>query len=254
MDTSSRLLQGKTILVTREEHDGTHFAERIKQYGGEAITIPLIEFQACEVTEEDKQFVQALTPNDWIVFTSKNGVNFFLEQWQDPIQARIAVIGEKTEQAIQKHHYSIAFSPTKYVAEVFIKEFIPILKRGEKILVVKGNLAREIIAKELRNQDYQCDEIIMYETSMPEESEQQLREALLAKKCDMISFTSSSTVRHFMNVVRKYDLLDSLSSVTFACIGPIAKKTAEKYGLHVDIMPSTYTIDGLLDSIITYYS
>ncbi|MEH6941001.1 uroporphyrinogen-III synthase [Bacillus sp. JJ722] len=248
------LLQGKTVLITREERDSKQFAEHVINCGGKAITIPLIDFQACIVTEEIKSKLASIEQYDWLVFTSKNGVDYFFQQFTHPLKQKIAVIGEKTTVALQKFGYGPQFSPTKFVAECFVTEFIPTLKQDAKVLVVKGNLARTVIADELREKGFVCDEIILYETVMPKESESKLRDALLTQKCDIISFTSSSTVQHFMGVVNRYNLMKRIEQSKIACIGPIAKKTAEQYGLHVDIIAEKYTVEGLMDSILVYFS
>ncbi|WP_042345557.1 uroporphyrinogen-III synthase [Bacillus massiliigorillae] len=248
------LLQGKTVLITREERDSKQFAEAITSYGGNAITIPLIGFQACVVTDEIQKKLDSIERYDWVVFTSKNGVKFFFQQFNRSLKNKIAVIGEKTMVALRKYGYEPQFVPTKFVAECFTNEFIPVLKKGAKVLVVKGNLARTVIANQLREQGFTCDEIILYETVMPEESENELREALKTNKCDIISFTSSSTVHHFMGIVNQYNLIDQIENSQIACIGPIAKKTAEQYGLQVDISAEKYTMEGLMESILAYFS
>lgn len=248
------LLQGKTVLITREERDSKQFAEHVINCGGNAVTIPLIDFQACEMTDEIKSKLASIAQYDWVVFTSKNGVAFFFQQFTEPLKQNIAVIGEKTTVALQKFGYQPQFIPTKFVAECFATEFIHTLQQGAKVLVVKGNLARTVIADQLREKGFLCDEIILYETVMPKESESKLRDTLLTTKCDIISFTSSSTVHHFMGVVNRYNLMKKIEQSKIACIGPIAKKTAEQYGLYVDISAEKYTMEGLMESILVYFS
>ncbi|MGM9923804.1 MAG: uroporphyrinogen-III synthase [Bacillus sp. (in: firmicutes)] len=245
-------LQGKTVLITREESDGSRFAENIAKRGGIPITIPLIGFQTCPLPPEMERKLAAISQYDWIIFTSKNGVKYFFQRWKKPLMQRIAVIGEKTKIALESRGYEPQFVPTEYVAERFAAEFLPCLEPDARVLIVKGNLARSIIADAIKKQGFHCDEMVMYETILPEASESKLCDTLKKQKCDIISFTSSSTVRHFMQIVEKHHLQECIAGSKIACIGPIAKKTAERLGLYVHICAEKYTMEGLVRSMETY--
>ena len=55
-----------------------------------------------------------------------------------------------------------------------------------------------------------------------------------------------------MQIVEQYQLHPLLESLIIACIGPIAKKTAQQYELKVDICPNEYTIEAMLQELITF--
>jgi uroporphyrinogen-III synthase len=62
----------------------------------------------------------------------------------------------------------------------------------------------------------------------------------------MVTFTSSSTVRHFVEAMP-----GALpEGVQVACIGPITAQTARELGLRVDIIAQEYTTRGLVDAIV----
>ena len=112
--------------------------------------------------------------------------------------------------------------------------------------LAKGNFARTIISDKINNVGANCDEVIVYETVLPQESVPKLVYVLQAQEVDVITFTSSSTIHHFMQIVEQYQLHLLLESLIIACIGPIAKKAALQYRLKVDICPDVYTTDAML--------
>lgn len=245
-------LNGKSVLITRDKRDSVGFAQEIKKYGGIPTSIPMIGFQRCKLSKEEEKRLASLNVYDWIIFTSKKGVQFFFEFVDAPIRNHIAVIGDKTKDILSDYGYKPQFTPSKFVAECFVEEFIPLLHPDSKVLVVKGNLARNLIAEQMRKSGCTCDEIIVYDNKMPEQSESMLIHMLSHSPFDIITFTSSSTVHNFMSVVKKYQLDKQLSSATIACIGPIAAKTARQYGLQVDICAEVYTMEGLLHSLVHF--
>ena len=84
------------------------------------------------------------------------------------------------------------------------------------------------------------------------ESKAILEQMLTENKLDIICFTSPSTVDHFMKVVEKMDLGDKLHTCVIACIGPVAQKRAEKWGLTVHVVPKYYTVEEMIKSIAEY--
>ncbi|MGM9926575.1 MAG: uroporphyrinogen-III synthase [Bacillus sp. (in: firmicutes)] len=245
-------LRGKKVLITRPERDSRSFADSIARYGGKPVAIPLIGFQACDLTAADRQLLRTINEFDWLVFTSKNGVEYFFQQYKEKKLPHIAVIGTKTMEALEKHGYKPSFVPSQFVAETFVEEFIPFIEEKASVLVVKGNLARSLIKERLEVSGRRCQEIILYENQLPIESEARLQQALQTKQIDVVTFSSSSTVHHFMQVVKAHHLQKHIEHLTYACIGPVAKKTAEQYGLSVDICAEPFTMDGLLQGLIAF--
>ena len=246
-------LTGKKVLLTREESDNKEFADLIKKAGGNPLLIPMIGFRPSCLDKEAKEKLANITDYDWLILTSKNGVEYFFRQMGETlVLPRVAVIGTKTEKALGQYGHVPQFVPSQFVAECFVEEFIPLLHKKSKVLVVKGNLARNLIAERIEENGHTCDEVILYENVMPEESEEKLCEAIKNEQIDVITFTSSSAVQHFMRVVEKYSLQSYISLCVIACIGPIARQTAQAYGLQVHICAEPYTIEGLVAALMAY--
>lgn len=246
-------LTGKKVLLTREARDNKDFADLIYAAGGEPLSIPMIGFRPSFIDEVVREKLENMNEYDWLVITSKHGVEHAFRQTRETSDLpKIAVIGEKTEKALRQYGHVPHFVPSQFVAECFVEEFIPLLHKDSKVLVVKGNLARNLIAESIKESGHSCDEVILYENAMPEDSEEKLCEAIRDEQIDVITFTSSSTVKHFMGVVEKHSLQSLISHCVIACIGPIAKQTAEAYGLHIHVCADPYTVEGLVAGLMAY--
>ena len=204
-----------------------------------------------------ERVIQHISNYEWFILTSQNGVRFFfklIEKYDVPRHTlpKIAVIGTKTEEELVRYGYKADFIPKQFVAEAFVEEFVSKLDGDTQVLLAKGNLARTIIAEAINQVGASCDEVIVYETVLPKESVQQLVHVLREREAEVITFTSSSTIHHFMQIVEQYQLHPYLESLIIACIGPVAKKTALQYGLKVDICPEVYTTEAMLKDLAIY--
>jgi uroporphyrinogen III methyltransferase/synthase len=116
---------------------------------------------------------------------------------------------------------------------------------------------REILPETLRGAGAQVTVAPVYQNSPAEGDKEGLREELLHGGVDMITFTSSSTVRNFLAMIdaeSQKDLQQLLAGIKIAAIGPITAKTVTDNGLRVDVQPEEYTIEGLIKAIVDYYS
>ncbi|WP_312098046.1 uroporphyrinogen-III synthase [Niallia sp.] len=250
----ANLLLGKKILVPRSKKQASVLSKRITDLGGIPVEVPLIAFREKQLPDE---VLVSLTEQayDWLVFTSRNGVEAFFEEINRlniAVTAKIAVIGEKTTAAVSSYGFQADFIPTVFVAEQFVKEFVPILENGQQILIVKGNRSREYLAEELKEAGFQVDEAILYETYLPTESEELLVGEVNKSDLDVLLFTSSSTAHHFMQIMKKYHLVEKLESCMVISIGPITTETLQNYGMHVTITANPYTTDSILNHLVQY--
>ena len=248
-------LKGYHVLITRGKSQAAGLVEKVESYGGNAVVVSLIDFVLPENVDQLKNFVRHIHEYDWLILTSQNGVDYFfrLLEEQAPVKLpRIAVIGSKTEEYLRSHGHKPDFVPSNFVAESFAEEFIHMIEQGSRVLIAKGNLARTVIAEKIREAGAQCEEMITYQTVLPKESEPKLSDLLTKGRLNIVTFTSSSTVHHFMKIVNKHNLQANLDQLVFACIGPIALKTAESYGLLVAVCPEVYTAEAMIDCLADY--
>ncbi|MCQ6273501.1 uroporphyrinogen-III synthase [Bacillus sp. V3B] len=252
--TSSLSLKNKRVLVPREKSSAKAFAQMVRKYEGTPVEIPLLAFKPTADCSELQFVLKNIREYDWIIFTSKVTVETFLSDWSGPraVFPKLAAIGEKTAQVVEEKGWKVDFFPTEYVAEAFVTEFSTMIGPGTKVLIPKGNLARNYISSRLICLGAVVDELIVYDTYLPPESKAALAGMLLNGDLDIIPFTSPSTVDHFMEVVEQYHLFNRITSCMFACIGPVAKKRAESWGLTVHAVPAVYTVEHMLREIAYY--
>ncbi|WP_147532531.1 uroporphyrinogen-III synthase [Bacillus marasmi] len=246
-------LKGKKILVPRGKGQAKPFSDLVRQYGGVPIEIPLISFRPVPLSDELSQIINDLHTYDWIILTSNVAVNTFFSIFGKKSQEqlpKIAVIGARTKEVIEARGYKVEFTPREYVAEGFVAEFLPLVKPGMKVLIPKGNLARDYIAQSLSEAGAEVTETIIYETFAPEESKSLLAEYLRKEELEVLTFTSPSTIDHFMEIIEEYQLQDKIKNCLIACIGPVSVNNAIHYGLKVDVCPKDYTVKDMLLAVI----
>jgi uroporphyrinogen-III synthase len=252
-------LEQVKVLITRGNEGASETGSLIENEGGVAILVPLLHFQSHEDPLE-KTLHTAIHTYDWIIFTSKNGVKFFLEALErrsiplTSYKGKFAAVGSKTEQYCYKYGIPVSFVPENFTGDDFAVEFISQVKPTGQVLIPKGNLARNVIASALASSGVTCQEWVVYETVLPAESIEELKGIIEKEQVDIITFTSSSTVHHFMKVIHEYSLYDHIRDTPIACIGPITKNTAEQYGLHVKICPSVYTVNEMVNEMKIFIS
>lgn len=248
-------LSGKTVLVPRGKDHAKGFSERIINYGGIPVEVPLIAFKPVAKNEHVQNMINELPLFDWIVFTSNVTVDTFLtfiKGTKPKKMPRIAAIGKKTAAVIKAAGFEVDFIPTEFVAEGFVKDFLPLVKKGMKILIPKGNLARNIIYTALTEIGAIVEEVIVYETYLPDESRKELVDYFSHRSLDILTFTSPSTIDHFMTVIHDHHFYEKLEACIICCIGPITKERIQSYGLQVHCEPKIYTVDHMLESMIDY--
>lgn len=249
-------LLDKKVLVPRGENQAKSFSQLVERYGGIPIEIPLIAFRPIEKNQRLHDALMALDTYDWIIFTSNVTVetffSFFKEEELSCTLPKIAVIGKKTAEVLKGMGFSPEFVPSAFVAETFVEEFSPFIDRDSKVLLPKGNLAREYIARSLHEFGAQVDEVVIYETYLPNRSRDMLADMLANHQLDILTFTSPSTVDHLMDVVKEYGLKEQIRNCIIGCIGPVTEKKLRAYGLTVHASPKEYTVKEMINSTIAY--
>lgn len=255
-------LFGKRILVTRARSQASELVNRIEELGGEPYEFPVIE-TVMPSSETARQSVKGafdvLNTFDWVFFTSVNGVEFFfrhLEQQGRDIrqihQARIAAVGPSTAEALRKHGIIAEVIKGPFQQEGMLEAFESELKEGQKVLLPHGDLARSWLPDQLRERGLEVTEAIIYDTVLAGEDDDELLKLLEEGGIHAVTFTSSSTVTNFMEMLKRMGLQDPLpllKNVEVACIGPVTAKTAEAAGLKVTLMAAEATIESLIAAL-----
>ncbi len=250
-------LWGAKILVTRARAQASELVERIKDQGGEAIEFPSIEI----IKETDLNALyaafQVISDYGWIIFTSVNAVDIFFEELGGmgidirQLQGiKICAIGPATAAHLTKRGLVVDLMPEEYRAEGIIMELKTLVKPGQRVLLPRARGSREILPQSLVEMGAIVNEVIVYQAAPASHINPNHLQEIRDGEVDYITFTSSSTVSNFVNIVGSQYVNTFNNRVKVACIGPITARTAEEYGFTVDIMPDQYTIEALLEAII----
>ena len=247
-------LFGRKIVITRAADQAAEFSERLRALGADAIELPVIALEAASDPAPLDRAIENLASYDWLIFTSVNGVRFFLERLDQSrhdlrsLKARICAIGPATRKAIEALHLKIDLMPEEYVAESLVKAFAPENLAGKKILLPRAAVARDLIPVELEKLGAHVDVVEAYRNVVPVNAAARAHEIFSAeKKPDWITFTSSSTVKNLLAIAGR----EALEGVRIASIGPVTSSTLRAHGFQVDAEANQFTIDGLIDAILS---
>ena len=251
-------LTGKRILVTRPKNQAADLFDPLTAEGAEPIPFATIEISPLkDFSRLDKALADlAAGVYAWVIFTSVNGVSACFDRLAvagsvagsglrpDPTTTRVAAIGPSTASALQSLGARVDFVPQEYVAERILDGLGDV--KGQRILLPRAELARAALAEALQESGALVDEIPVYHTVQPPPDPAGLDALRLG--VDVITFTSSSTVRNFVALAGA-----ETGAALIACIGPITAQTALELGLPVHIVAKEYTIPGLVQALKEHY-
>jgi len=256
-------LTGLRILVGRARHQAGSLSSALRDLGAEVLEIPFIEIRKPRSYKPLDRALRNLDSYDWLILTSVNGVEAVCNRLntlrvtnRKLAQLKIAAIGPATADAIKEHGQKVHVVPKEYIAESVVKSLRNRVK-GKRVLLARAKVARDIIPLELRKLGAHVDVVEAYETMIPQSSRNRLKATLQSKtrRPQLITFTSSSTVKNFTALLKSGDLhktnLKQLDGILFASIGPITSATLRQLGLRADIEAEQYTIPGLVAAIVS---
>jgi uroporphyrinogen III methyltransferase/synthase len=251
-------LFGRGIVVTRPEAQAEEFAELLRAQGARVIPFPVIRIASPESSAPLDQALDKLETYHWIVFTSANGVSSFFghlrergRDIRDLKGVRIATIGPATAAAVEALGIRVDLVPEEFISEGVVRAFAGEDLRGRRILLPRAAEARDVIPEGLAAMGAKVDVVTVYRTVRSDRNASELLPIFTEGKVDAITFTSPSTVTHFLGIMGPGFRLPP--PVRVACIGPVTAAAARKAGLTVDILQERYTIPGLVDTLADYF-
>jgi uroporphyrinogen III methyltransferase/synthase len=246
-------LFGKRVLVTRPAHQADDFATRLWEAGAEPILAPTIAIGPPRDPAAARDATERVREYDWVVFTSRNGVDAFFdvlgELGRDARafgDAHIAAIGPKTAEALSERGIRVDLIPPEFVNEAVATELLARTKPGDRVLIYRAQEAREVLPETLRQNGRMVDVVAAYATRFVDDPDLEAK----AGRADIVTFTSSSTVAGFVHNVPYAAAL--LASKTVAAIGPITAKTARDEGIRIDVIADEFTVDGLMRAVAIF--
>lgn len=250
--SSEKPLANRRILITRDRNSANGMAKQIKTYGGEALIAPVLSF---EKVEQSLQNLSQAFDCDWLIFTSANGVRFFLEQLDSslfPKLPKLAAVGKKTKDLLENYHLKVNLMPGTFTSKALGEAFQE-MEPPQKILIIKGQLAKETLEQDLYGLGHHVSSLTVYRTVPNYEEKLALRKLVIASEIDVVTFTSPSSLEFFIELTDLKPLDPFFKKTITACIGPETRRHAEQKGIDSIIMPNSYTSKALVKAIANYY-
>ena len=251
-------LSGKRVMITRPSHQARGMTNLIEGLGGEPWEFPTIDIAPPSDFSPVDNAIERIEEYSWLVFTSINGVTAFFERMiylRKDIRClkdiHISAIGTKTEAELKKMGLFCAYVPEEYTSEALVDGLKRELKQGNKILIPRAETAPDVFG-DLRDAGLEVDEVPAYRTVPGSGNIHLARKLLEDGKIHILTFTSASTVTNFVDMIGTDDLGELLRGVVVSCIGPVTARTAKDLGLPVQVVADKHTIEGMVNSILTY--
>jgi uroporphyrinogen III methyltransferase/synthase len=266
--TPSLPLTGKTVLVTRSAGQSSHFSRLLQQEGAEVIEMPALVITPPSSWDELDHAIAQLYNFDWLILTSGNGVEYFFERLHAQKKnnralgtVQIAVVGKKTAASLKAHGLEPDFIPPNFVADSLVEHF-PEPLEGKRVLFPRVESGgRDVLVKQITAQGAEVTEVAAYESGCPAQMAPAALAALQQQRVDIITFASSKTVKHFVQLLETSLRGDTqgfppaqsrLQNVCIASIGPQTSITCRQLLGRVDVEAQEYTLEGLIQAIVQW--
>ena len=261
----SRPLFGKRILVTRPESQATELVDLLWSLGAEPIEAPMIRIEPPEDYGPLDEACELAGTFDWIVFTSANGVDAFLQRLcrgsrdvRELKGVRLCAIGPATAERLRRYGLRVDVVPEEHRGEAVAEALRNAEDLSEcRILLPRADLARNVLPAELQRAGAEVVDVTAYRTVRTggeRDTGPDIFKMLLEQEIDVVTFTSASTVRNFVDVLGADPAADLLNTTVVAAIGPVTADAAARLNIQTTIMPTTYTVPALVDAIVQHYT
>ena len=253
-----RTLFGKRVLITRSRSQASRLRTLLEQAGANAVELPTIQIGPLEDFAELDATLARLQDFQWVIFASANAVESVFERLEaQGKDARalagttVGAIGPATAQALARRGITADFVPSRPVSEVVLKELSGRDWKDVSVLLPSADIGRDELEKGLTEMGAKVNRLAAYR-NVPVEGVSDLAKEAFVDGVDVVTFTSSSTVRNLVEMLngdRK-----ALDSSFIACIGPVTSATARDLGLRVDLEATEHTVEGLVDALTNHFS
>lgn len=248
------MLTGKRIILTGSEENNSNFASLLKKYNAIVYEMPLIIIKPAESTPEIKMILQQINRFNWIIFTSKNGVINFYELYVRisghkslPETIKIAVIGRKTGEYVEKFDRTPDFTASGNTSQAFLKDLTEhAVRKNEKVLLAQGNLAGKVLEDGLA-EVAETHRINTYITNYNENIPADFLKRIHSGNYDCITFSSPSAFDNFLNHCSNID------EEKIACIGPTTYNAIVEKGYYPAVMAKKSNNEELIDELMDFY-
>ena len=252
-------LTGRRVLVTRAAHQAGKFSKGLRALGAEPVEVPVLEIRPPESFELLDAAIREMNSYNWLILTSANAVQALAERasflgmsLRDLVPPPVAAIGKATAEAAHKIGLNVSLIPESYVAESLVEDLLANRVSGQRILLARAAIARDVIPDALRAEGAIVDVVDAYRNVMPAAAPANLR-AALEQGIDAATFTSSSSVTHLAEAAKAAGIAFPFAGVAAISIGPVTSQTLREYNWEPAAEASPSDIPGLVEALARYF-
>ena len=243
--------------MTRSRTQASALSARLAALGAGVIEMPTIRIEPPESYEPLDAAIGRLREYGVLAFTSVNGVDAFFGRLalagkdSRALPPIVAAIGPATAERLAEHGVRADCRPATFTGEALAEALAEQHDlSGVSVLLPRAAEAPPTVVDALREAGAIVDEVPAYQTLVGAEPDTETVERLMGGEVDIVTFTSSSTVRGFVAALGRERLSALPASVRFASIGPVTSATARELGLTVTAEAAEHTIPGLVEAIL----
>ncbi len=247
---TARPLFGQTVLVTRPAGQATPLVQQLNALGATTRLQPAIEIKPVADWSKVDAAIKNLKSYDWLVFSSANGVQYFLDRLRSTrhdlrhlAACRLATIGPATAAALASYHLHTDLQPQQYRAEALAEQLAPKAK-GKRILLLRASRGREVLAETLTSAGAEVEQVVVYQSRDTTKPQAEIAAALAAGQIDWVTVTSSAIARSLVQMFG-----EALQQTKLAAISPLTAEVLEEAGFAPAVVAEEYTSEGLLQAI-----
>jgi uroporphyrinogen III methyltransferase/synthase len=257
---AERPLFGKTVVVTRARAQASELSILLADRGAETLEFPTIEIRPVTGKEKEKvdRTLRALAKWDWVIFTSVNGVDIFMERLLATGRdaralhgLRIGAVGPATAKRLTVFGLRPDFIPTRFTTEAIVEEIHKArFTEGTRVLLARAREANPGLKKGLKERKARVSELVLYDTVPAPGRSKPAFDRLREGRVDAVTFTSSSTVRFFRQKVGVRNFRTFSRTARYVSIGPVTSATLREYGVDPAAEAREHTLTGLVASVM----
>lgn len=233
-----------TVAIFRPDDDRlASAADLLESKGMRPVADPML---SVEPTGETPR-----TDADYAILTSKTGAELVSATNWTPADATLCAIGSKTAGALERRGYDVDVVPDEFTSQGLV-DALGTTVDGSRVEVARSDHGSPVLLEGLSTAGAYVHETILYRLTRPDDSGTSV-ELAAEGSLDAACFTSSLTVRHFLDAAREQgvhaEARAGLNAGIVGVIGPPTRETAEEHGIDVDVVAPTATVESLVDSV-----
>lgn len=251
-----RPLFGQSILLLRSHRQALETARRLERLGADVLAHPVISIEEPASWEHVDRAVESLSPGDWLVFTSANGVESFLGRlwqrgfdWRSLAAVRIAAIGPRTAEALAAFHLRPDLVSPEFRSESLAEQVAPHVA-GARVILARADRGRDVLARELAHVAREVVQLTVYRQRDVNRPPQSLLDTIRDGNLNWVLLTSGNVARGFFRWLDPMTADAVRKCVRLASISPVTSAVIREAGFDVAIEATQYTTDGLTDALL----